>query len=59
MNKMTDSKGEWQGFVEQCNVEELYIFDDDGEVNSYIISVNYLYIAHYRFCKKYLFYMVL
>ena len=31
-NIMAESSGEWQTFVEENNIEELYIFDDDEEV---------------------------
>ena len=29
---MAEIKGEWEGFVEEYNIEELYIFDNDEEV---------------------------
>ena len=29
---MAELNNEWQTFVEECNIEELYIFDDDEEV---------------------------
>ena len=29
---MAGNIGEWEGFIEEHNLEELYIFDDDDEV---------------------------
>ena len=29
---MAGNIGEWEGFIEEHNLEELYIFDDDHEV---------------------------
>ena len=36
---MACSSDEWQTFVEECNIEELYIFDNDKEVIFFMILI--------------------
>ena len=41
---MAEIKGEWEGFIEEYNIEELYIFDSEEEVRILMIVIDIAYL---------------
>ena len=51
---MAGNIGEWEGFIEEHNLEELYIFDDDEEVSHIFENCKILPIS-----RKYLTFQII